>query len=506
MRQTVREEREVEQTSWPVEAGQGSDGAAQWRRVQARLASDLGKDVFASWFRALDLVSVDGTCVTLQARSKFIRDWIVDHYEDRLRAFWAFENSTIRSVRVVLAAHGSSLSRDTKTMRPGGAQSPATEEAGQRTASQTGGATRPSGASGHSAPVASGQTGGVGTPFDPRYTFETFIVGAANELASAAARRVVDTDRVAFNPLYLYGPVGVGKTHLLHAIAWGLRRKDPSLTVLYLSAERFMYQFVRALKDKDMLSFKDQLRRADVLVLDDVQFIANKDSTQEEFFHTFDALMGENRQVVLTANCPPSDLDGVDERIRSRLGQGLAVEIQPADYALRLKILISKARQMCDVARAEIAIPQTVLEFLAHRITANVRVLEGALNRLAAHAVYVGRPISVDMAKEILVDVLRASERKITIDDIQRCVTGYYHISHKELISSRRAREVARPRQIAMYLCKQLTTRSLPEIGRKFGKRDHTTVIYAVRRIEDLMSTDAQIARDVECLRRRLVV
>jgi len=333
---------------------------------------------------------------------------------------------------------------------------------------------------------------------DPRFTFESFVVGKTNELAYAAARRVAEAERVPFNPLFLYGGVGLGKTHLMNAIAWHIRQRSPEKRVIYLSAEKFMYQFVRALRTKDTMAFKEEFRSVDVLMIDDVQFIGGREATQEEFFHTFNALVDQNRQVVISADKSPSDLEGVEERMRSRLGWGLVADIHPTTYELRLSILQSKA----EGAGAEI--PEKVLEFLAHKVTSNVRELEGALNRIIAHMQLVGRAPTLESTQELLHDLLRANDRKITIDEIQRKVSEHYNIRVSDMSSSRRARAVARPRQVAMYLCKQLTSRSLPEIGRKFGGRDHTTVMHAVRKVDELRSTDSGFSEDVDLLRRML--
>jgi chromosomal replication initiator protein len=303
---------------------------------------------------------------------------------------------------------------------------------------------------------------------------------------------------VPFNPLFLYGGVGLGKTHLMHAIAWHIRTQIPARKVIYLSAEKFMYQFIRALRFKSTMDFKDQFRSVDVLMIDDVQFISGKDSTQEEFFHTFNALVDQNRQIVISADKSPSDLEGMEDRMKSRLGWGLVADIHPTTYELRLGILQAKAEQR------KAAIPPKVMEFLAHKITSNVRELEGALNRILAHATLVGRTISLESAQEVLHDLLRANDRRITIDEIQKRVAEHYNIRLADMHSARRARAVARPRQVAMFLCKQLTPRSLPEIGRKFGGRDHTTVMHAVRKIEELRATDRTLAEDVELLRRML--
>ena len=301
-----------------------------------------------------------------------------------------------------------------------------------------------------------------------------------------------------FNPLFLYGGVGLGKTHLMHAIAWHIRAADPSRTVVYLSAEKFMYRFIRALREKNTMDFKDQFRSVDVLMIDDVQFISGKDSTQEEFFHTFNALVDQGRQIVISADKSPSDLEGMEERLRSRLSCGLVGDIHATTYELRLGILQSKAEQM------DVNVPGKVMEFLAHKITANVRELEGALNRIVAHAQLVGRNISLETTQEVLHDLLRASDRRVTIEEIQKRVASHFNIRLSDMHSARRARSVARPRQVAMYLAKQLTSRSLPEIGRKFGGRDHTTVMHAVRKVDELREYDSGFAEDVELLRRML--
>jgi chromosomal replication initiator protein len=352
----------------------------------------------------------------------------------------------------------------------------------------------------HAAPVSgeSEERIDFGAPLDPRFTFDNFVVGKSNEFAYAAARRVAEATAVPFNPMFLYGGVGLGKTHLMHAIAWHIREKHPTRKVLYLSAEKFMYQFIRALRFRDTMAFKEQFRNVDVLMIDDVQFISGRDSTQEEFFHTFNALVDQNRQIVISADKSPSDLEGMEERMRSRLGWGLVADIHQTDYELRLSILQAKAE------RLNASVVPKVLEFLAHKITSNVRELEGALNRVVAHAQLVGRDISLETTQEVLHDLLRANDRRVTIEEIQKRVAEHFNIRIADMHSARRARAVARPRQVAMYLAKQLTSRSLPEIGRKFGGRDHTTVMHAVRKIEELRAKDASFAEDVDLLRRML--
>ena len=342
-----------------------------------------------------------------------------------------------------------------------------------------------------------------GAPLDPRFKFDTFVVGKPNELAHAAARRVGEGEVVSFNPLFLYGGVGLGKTHLMHAIAWELQNRRPDLNVVYLSAEQFMYRFVQALRERKMMDFKQLFRSVDVLMVDDVQFIAGKDSTQEEFFHTFNALVDQNKQIIISADRAQGEIKDLEERIKSRLQCGLVVDLHPTDYELRLGILQSKVEQY-SAQYQDVSFDKNVLEFLALRISTNVRVLEGALTRLFAFASLVGRHITLEVAQDCLADILRASERKITVEEIQRKVSEHYNIRLSDMIGPKRLRTYARPRQIAMYLAKQMTSRSLPEIGRRFGGRDHTTVMHGVKRVEELKVQDGQIAEDLEMLRRAL--
>jgi len=343
----------------------------------------------------------------------------------------------------------------------------------------------------------------LGASLDSRFTFERFVVGKPNELAHAAARRVSTGDSAAFNPLFLYGGVGLGKTHLMHAISVELQHMSPDLKVVYLSAEQFMYRFIQALRDKQMMNFKEIFRSVDVLMVDDVQFIAGKESTQDEFFHTFNALIDQKKQIVISADRAPGEIDGLEERIRSRLQCGLVVDLHPTDYELRLGILQEKV-QNYRLKYTDLDIANGVLEFLAHKITTNVRVLEGALTRLFAFSSLVGRQITLDMAQESLADILRASDRKVTMDEIMKKICHYYNVRMSDLLSPRRSRNIARPRQMAMYLSKNMTSRSYPEIGKQFGNRDHTTVMHAVKKIEELKSQDSQVSDDAELLRRML--
>ncbi len=333
---------------------------------------------------------------------------------------------------------------------------------------------------------------------DKRFTFDNFVVGKPNEFAYAAALRVSESDFPPFNPLFLYGGVGLGKTHLMHAIAWQIRKLHPDKKIIYISAEKFMYLFIRSLRYKNSMSFKEMFRNVDILMIDDVQFISGKDTTQEEFFHTFNDLVDNNRQVIISADKSPSDLDGMEERLKSRLGWGLVADIHPTTYELRLGILQSKAKKHA------ISIPEKVLDFLAFKITSNIRELEGALNRIVAHSTLVGREITIDVAQEVLRDLLRANEKFITIEGIQRKVCEYFSIKLSDLTSSKRLKTITKARHVAMYLSKQLTTKSLPEIGRSFGGKDHATVIHAVKKVKELMEEDKEFAVDLEILRKSL--
>ena len=465
--------------------------AGQWQRVCTRLRSEFGDAAYNSWLRPLSFERIDGGMAHLQAPTRFMRDWVLSHYGERIRAFWQVEDETVREIEITVDAAGNrgAVAAAERSKADAEPVAMAHDHAVDRAAANDS----------FPAVLSESRALRMGSALDARYQFDSFVVGKSNELAYAAARRVADTAPVNFNPLFLYGGVGLGKTHLMHAIAWHIHERDPSREVIYLSAERFMYQFVRALRDRETMAFKQVFRSADVLMIDDVQFFSRKDSTQEEFFHTFNELVDQNKQIVISADRSPSDLEDVEERIRSRLGWGLVVDIHQTDFELRLGILEAK------LARANVGdFPTKVLEFLAHRITSNIRELEGALNCLIAHSHLVGRPINLEMTQEALQDLLRANDRRVTIEEIQKKVAQHFNIRLADMHSARRARAVARPRQVAMYLAKQLTTRSLPEIGRKFGGRDHTTVMHAVKRIEELRQTDAALAEDIDLLRRML--
>ncbi|HYM72851.1 MAG TPA: chromosomal replication initiator protein DnaA [Stellaceae bacterium] len=469
---------------------QGSPG--DWIRVLGRLRREVGETAYRSWFRSMTVERVAGGEGVIAVPTRFLRNWVATHYADRLLTLWRAENQAINRISFVVDAHHG--------RSPAVPPQPVTAETPEAIVPAIVGDAMPTDTADDKGQLDRGQ---LSAPLDPRLTFENFIVGKPNELAHAAARRVAEacaapTHSVPFNPLFLYGGVGLGKTHLMHAIAWHVRNHAPARKVIYLSAEKFMYQFIRALRFRSTMDFKEQFRSVDLLMIDDVQFISGKESTQEEFFHTFNALVDQNRQIVISADKSPADLEKLEERMRSRLGWGLVADIHPTTYELRLGILQSKAEQM------GLHLPQKVMEFLAHKIASNVRELEGALNRIAAHVNLVRREVTLEATQELLQDLLRANERRVTIDEIQRRVAEHFNIKMAEMISSRRARVVARPRQVAMYLAKQLTSRSLPEIGRKFGGRDHTTVMHAVRKIEELTRADRALAEDVELLQRML--
>jgi len=460
---------------------------AQWARVRGRLRQEFGEATFRSWLKPLTLAGRRGADLRVSVPSRFMRDWVATHYADRLRMLWSSENPEIHTVEVIVDTTQAEAAGPSETSAEEAPEIIETPEAGETLSS-------PAIIRDSESDALDEWSGNL----DPRLTFENFVVGKSNELAQAAAFRVAESDQVPFNPLFLYGGVGLGKTHLMHAIAHQIRKKKPEKRVIYLSAEKFMYQFIRALRNKNTMAFKERFRTVDVLMVDDVQFIIGKESTQEEFFHTFNALFDQNRQVVLSADKSPSDLQGLEERMRTRFGWGLVADIHPTTYELRLGILQTKAEQ------SKMQVPSKVMEFLAHRISSNVRELEGALTRIVVHASLIGQPITIETTQELLKDLLRANDRRVTIEEIQRRVAEHFNIKQSDMQSPRRARQVARPRQVAMFLAKQLTTRSLPEIGRKFGGRDHTTVMHAVKKVEELCAADSAFLEDVELLKRML--
>ncbi len=449
---------------------------AQWAAVRGKIRQKVGDALFKSWFKPISLISFDSGILTLSVPNQFIKTRINGEYFDLLKDYWLNQNKSITKFKLVIVKAKSdqdnsitysSKQVDVSTQNKKVSKSYDLSE-------------------------------NIGANLDQRFTFSNFIVGKPNELAFAAARRVAESQDVPFNPLFLYGGVGLGKTHLMHAIAHEIKRMNPVRRVIYLSAEKFMYHFIKALRFKDTVAFKEQFRTVDVLMIDDVQFISGKESTQEEFFHTFNALVDQNKQLIISADKSPQDLEGIEERMRSRLGWGLVADIHPLTYELRLSILQAKAEKV------DTKIPENVLEFLAHKITTNVRELEGALNRITAFSSLVGKEINIEMTHDLLRDLLKSSQRKVNIEQIQKKVSEHFNVKMSDMSSARRSRTVVRPRQIAMYLSKNLTSRSLPEIGRRFGNRDHTTVIHAVKKVEELRNHDVSLDEDVELLIRML--
>ncbi|WP_170386850.1 chromosomal replication initiator protein DnaA [Ruegeria atlantica] len=460
----------------------------KWGQLRNKLLKAIGKNNYTTWIEPLELQEVQDGVAVFSVPTNFMGNYVSQNFADLI----LYEMNTAGESVQRLAFRVAANSPARPSTNPAATAPAVTQDSPQ---------TRP--LSQQAEPASDALESLQAAPLDARFTFDTFVVGKPNELAHAAARRVSEGGPVTFNPLVLYGGVGLGKTHLMHAIAWELKTKRPELNVLYLSAEQFMYRFVQALRERRMMDFKHLFRSVDVLMVDDVQFIAGKDSTQEEFFHTFNALVDQNKQIIISADRAPGEIKDLEDRVKSRLQCGLVVDLHPTDYELRLGILQNKVQQYSSTY-PDLTIADGVLEFLAHRISTNVRVLEGALTRLFAFASLVGREIDMELTQDCLADVLRASERKITVEEIQRKVSDYYNIRLSDIIGPKRLRSYARPRQVAMYLCKQLTSRSLPEIGRRFGGRDHTTVMHGVKRIEELKTTDGQIAEDVEMLRRAL--
>ena len=448
----------------------------KWLNLKKDLKKIVGDTAYNNWLKQLTFLSVENNTISFSVPTKFLRDWVVNNYADKIKNQCKNYIKNIEAIKfVVKPAGGRVVPGTARTIKNTDNQWKSSLDIRSHKLSSS---------------------NDFGAPLDPRFTFDNFVVGKPNELAFAASQRVAESEDVTFNPLFLYGGVGLGKTHLMHAIGWKIKEKSPDRKVIYLSAEKFMYQFVRALRYKDTSAFKEQFRSIDILMIDDVQFISGKDNTQEEFFHTFNALIEQNRQIVISADKSPSDLDGVQERLKSRLGCGLVADIHPTTYELRLGILIEKAQ------KRGVEIPSKVLEFLSHRIVSNVREMEGALNRLVAHATLVGTSITVETAQVVLQDLLKSNNRKITIEEIQKKVAEHFNIRLTDMHSPRRSRSVARPRQIAMYLAKSITSRSLPEIGRKFGGRDHTTVMHAVKKIEELKQEDNNFNEDIDLLKR----
>ena len=470
-----------------------------WRRCCKRLRAELGENVFTSWFGRLTLDSIEEGRAHFSVPTRFLKSWIEAHYSDRILAALGAELGGIASIIIGMrSSMGAPIAPPTPTIS---ASQPKAIDAGRPIVSRAATAGAPRSAAMREEGVAYNEAF-ASSPLDRRLTFASFLVGRSNQLAYSAAQRVVE-DRSglpAFSPLYVHSAVGLGKTHLLQATAHAVSAQGRS--VIYLTAERFMYGFVAALQSHTAIAFKEAMRSIDLLIIDDVQFLQGK-AFQNEFGHALNALLDSGRQVVVAADRPPGDLESLDERVRSRLAGGLCVEMAALDEPLRLKILearIAAAR----VQNTHFSVSPAVVAFVAKSIVSNGRDLEGAVNRLIAHSI-VGSPLTVEAAEAAIRDLVRSREpKRVKIEDIQKLVASHYAVSRADILSSRRTATVVKPRQVAMYLSKALTLRSLPEIGRRFGGRDHTTVLHAVRKIEGLSASDTALREELELLKRML--
>jgi len=471
-----------------------NNDAGRWDRVRRRLRAEVGEDVYSSWFARMEVEDCGAESVRLSVPTRFLRNWIQSHYADRLVTLWRGEAPAVKKIDLVVRSSVSRAGFANIAMN-----APAKPNVMMR---MNGAARLPSPPSG---PLSARADKTGSSPLDARLTFSTFLVGRSNALAHAAARQVVETEPgtvARFNPLYVYASVGLGKTHLLQAIAWA--GETNGRRVSYLTAEKFMYGFVAALKNQSAIAFKEALRGIDVLIIDDLQFLQGK-TVQQEFCHTLNALIDAGRQVVVAADRAPPELETLEERVRSRLAGGLVVEIGPLEEALRLSILEARIAAI-KAQHPDFDVPQSVVNHVAHQVTQSGRDLDGAMTRLLAHNQLSNRPVTIELADEVIRDLVRPSDpRRIRVEDILRIVAKHYGVTRSDLLSSRRTANVVRPRQIAMYLAKTLTLRSLPEIGRRFGGRDHTTVLHAVRKIDALIVTDKVLAEEVEVLKRLLL-
>ncbi len=478
-------------------SGRGKSGstkvptAEQWDRVRTRLREALGEDVFSSWFGSVEFEAGNNKTVSMSVPTRFLQSWIQGHYRDQLLDMWKTEcRSVVRIDLAVRSATRPKVDPNATEERNGHEQPQAAAKAAMRAPAMR----RPQ-------PV-SGPLGG--SPVDTRYTFDSFCEGPANRVALAAARMVAEGGQhTPYNPLFLHAGVGRGKSHLLHAITQAARVSGPQRNVVYLTAEHFMFKFVAAIRNQSGVAFKESLREIDLLLIDDVQFLQGK-SPQQEFCHLLNVLIDDARQVVVAADRPPAELESLDERVRSRLQGGVALEIGPPDLELRRSILRSRY-QFARTSMPGLDVPEPVLDYVAQTVISNGRDLEGALNRLVAQWQFTNVPVTISSAEITLRDLIGQREpRRVRIEDIQKVVSRHFNVSKSDLLSSRRTRTIVRPRQIAMYLSKVMTPRSLPEIGRRFGGRDHTTVLHAVRKIEELTNANRALADEVELLRKMI--
>ncbi|PIZ29778.1 MAG: chromosomal replication initiator protein DnaA [Alphaproteobacteria bacterium CG_4_10_14_0_8_um_filter_53_9] len=467
----------------------GEGDKAIWAAVQAWMEGQVAPADFAAWVMPLNFLKKDGGRVVLAVPTMFMQDWVKKHYRDPIAEGWRHVTGKDVAVDFDVVPVWQSMGRDGggATEVLGGTQGGPKDKSEVSNGGATGGA----------AATAKTHDWLAGNELDARYSFDSFVTGKSNQFAFAAAQRVAE-EMGSFNPFFLHGGVGLGKTHLMQAVGHALKARNPDVVIQYLSAEQFLYTFIRAIREKNTLAFKELFRAVDVLMIDDIQFIAGKESTQEEFFHTFNTLVSLGKQVILTADKSPHDLPNIEDRLRSRLGSGLAIEVHAPDVETRQAILEQKAASM------DLELPHDVSVYLATNIASNVRELEGALNRLAAFSRLTGQELTIAFAKDQLRDLLRVQTKVVGMDDIQKQVAEYFKIRVADLHAPRRDRAVARPRQVAMYLCKQLTSRSYPDIGRAFGGRDHTTVMHACQQIVNLLERDARLVEDVKLLEQML--
>lgn len=496
----------------------GARDLQKWQRIQAKLKTRLGQDAFSSWFSRCRLEAVSKSQVTLSVPTVFLKSWIRTHYATLLLEFWQAQTPEIVRIDVVVrSAVRSANGQDGAMIRnkpaprnqAGGvaACGGSGTTAGGRLP-QMGGGREPAAMPMNSAslprvPGQAGANGVYGSPLDPNFTFATFVEGPSNRMACAAARSVAEADggAVRFNPLFIHANVGLGKTHLLQAIAWAASSSNTGMKILYLTAEFFMWRFATAIRDNSALSFKESLRDIDLLLIDDMQFLQGK-SIQQEFCHLLNSLIDSAKQVVVAADRQPSELESLDDRVKSRLKGGVALEVGNPDLAMRKTILDLRYEE----ARREdpnLHIPDDILAFVAARVAASGRDLEGAFNQLVVQLRFSDGPLEPEAVEKMLGHLMLSGEQKrVRIEDIQKVVARHFNVSKNDLLSNRRTRSIVRPRQIAMYLSKQMTPRSLPEIGRRFGGRDHTTVLHAVRKIDSLSEEDPKLAHEIELLKR----
>ncbi len=467
----------------------------KWRRIQSRLRAELGEDVFTSWFGRVELDAYDGRIVQISVPTKFLRNWLQSHYSDRLLACCNEElNGASKLEFRVRQPHAAFTPAQPRAVEASPARQDFTPPPAYPAIDDKARDTR------------TGCDGFDGSPLDNRFTFSSFVVGGSNRFAYAAAMQITESvasQPLRYNPLYIHSKVGMGKTHLLHAIAWEVKRAKPRAKVLYLTAERFMYSFAEALQAKDAPAFKEKLRGIDLMLIDDMEFLQGR-TFQQEFCHTLNSLIDGGKQVVVASDCAPTGLESFDARMRSRLSGGLVTELGALDYDLRFKILKRRAQERAEQLPG-FAIPDAVVDFLASQLTESGRELEGAVTRLSAAYQLTGQQVNIEAAETIISDLVRGKDpKRVKIDDILRVLTKHFGVQRGDLLSSRRNRSIVRPRQIGMYLAKTLTARSLPEIGRRFGGRDHTTVLHAIRKVEELLSQDPSLGDEVETLKRLL--